>query len=164
MASSCTDLAGARFWIGSRKIWDEQSYVVKPWGAQFFDHLAFTLLSNKSCTNFELHKFFLSPKKCASQGLTVWGMMLFVNDQIFLVLAMFFGTSSINLAESDSLKIRKVSKLQAFDLFFWLVTLILLSVCRWCDKNSNATSYNFWPLYDLLSATALDSQFYCCGN
>ena len=28
----------------------------------FFDHLAFTLLSNKSCTNFELHKFFLSPK------------------------------------------------------------------------------------------------------
>ena len=28
----------------------------------FFDHLAFTLLSNKSCTNFELHKFFLSQK------------------------------------------------------------------------------------------------------
>ena len=71
VASSCTDLAGARFWIGSKKIWDERIYVVKPWGARFFDHLAFTLLSNKSCTNFELHEFFLSPKKRASQGLTV---------------------------------------------------------------------------------------------
>ena len=70
-ASSCTDLAGVRFWIGSKKIWDERSYVVKPWAARFFDHLDFTLLSKKSCTNFELHDFFSFPKKRASQGLTV---------------------------------------------------------------------------------------------
>ena len=34
----------------------------KPWAARFSDHLAVTLLCNKSCTNFGLHKFFLSPK------------------------------------------------------------------------------------------------------
>ena len=28
-ASRCTDLAGARFWIRSKKIWDEQIYEVK---------------------------------------------------------------------------------------------------------------------------------------
>ena len=35
----------------------------KPWAVQYSDHLAFTLLSNKSCTYFELDEFFLSPKK-----------------------------------------------------------------------------------------------------
>ena len=61
-ASSCTDLADARFWIGSKNIWAEQIYVLKPWATRFFDDLAFTLLNKKSCTNFELHEFFLSPK------------------------------------------------------------------------------------------------------
>ena len=71
LASSCTDLAGALFWIGSKKIW----------AARFFEHLGFTLLSNKSCTNFELHEFFLSPKKRASQGLTVIEISLTSNRQ-----------------------------------------------------------------------------------
>ena len=68
-ALSCTDLADARFWIGSKIIWDKRIYLVK---ARFSDHLAFTLLSNKSCTNFKLHKFFLSPQKRSSPGLTVF--------------------------------------------------------------------------------------------
>ena len=61
-ASSCTDLAGALFWIGFKNIWAEWIYVVKPWAARFFDDLAFALLSNSSFTNFELHKYFHSPK------------------------------------------------------------------------------------------------------
>ena len=32
----------------------------KPWAARFSDHLAFTLLSNKRCTNFELHECVVS--------------------------------------------------------------------------------------------------------
>ena len=63
-ALSCTDLADARFWIGSKIIWDKRIYLVK---ARFSDHLAFTLLSNKSCTNFELHEFFFPPKTCISR-------------------------------------------------------------------------------------------------
>ena len=51
-ASSSTDFAGARFWIGSKKISDERIYVVKTLGCTFFDDLTLTLLSNKSCTNF----------------------------------------------------------------------------------------------------------------
>ena len=61
-ASSCTDLAGARFWIQFKKIWDE-----KPWAARFFDHLALTLLSNKSCTNLSWTSFFFPQKTCISR-------------------------------------------------------------------------------------------------
>ena len=76
--------------------------------ARFFGHLAFTKVAQiLSCMSF----FF--PKKRASQGLTD----LYVNNKIFLVLAMFFVTSLINPAESGSLQIKKVSKLPAFDLF-----------------------------------------------
>ena len=41
-ASSCTDLDNARFWIGSKKIWDARIYVVRTfrytnfWDARFF--------------------------------------------------------------------------------------------------------------------------------
>ena len=35
-ASSCTDLAGARFWIGSKRIRDEQIYVVKTLSSTVF--------------------------------------------------------------------------------------------------------------------------------
>ena len=35
-ASSCTDLAGARFWIGSKKIWDERIYEVKTLSSTVF--------------------------------------------------------------------------------------------------------------------------------
>ena len=35
-ASSCTDLAGAHFWIGSKKIWDERIYVVKTLSSTVF--------------------------------------------------------------------------------------------------------------------------------
>ena len=62
MASRCTDLDNARFLIGSNKIWDEQIYVVKTLSCTFFDDIAFALLSNSSCMNFELHNFFHSPK------------------------------------------------------------------------------------------------------
>ena len=45
------------------KIFEMNEFTLwKPWTARFFDHPALTLLSNKSCTNFELHEFFLSPK------------------------------------------------------------------------------------------------------
>ena len=67
LASSCTDFAGAPFWIGSKKIWAERIHVVKPWGARFFEHLSFTLLSNKGCTSF----FFL-PKTCISRPYCNW--------------------------------------------------------------------------------------------
>ena len=78
-ALSCTDVADTRFWIGSQIIWDQRIFVVrtlrctkfemnesmkwKPLAARFSDHLAFTLLNNKSCTNFEQHGLFLPPKK-----------------------------------------------------------------------------------------------------
>ena len=52
-ASSCTDLAGARFWIG--------------WVALFFDHLALTLLSNKSCMKLSCTSFFIPQKSCFSR-------------------------------------------------------------------------------------------------
>ena len=35
-ALSCTDLAGARFWIGSKKIWDERIYEVKTLSSTLF--------------------------------------------------------------------------------------------------------------------------------
>ena len=68
--TSCMDLAGARFWIGSKKflswanLWNENLEQ---------HHLAFILLSNKSCTNFELQEFFLSQRNVHlnSQGLSV---------------------------------------------------------------------------------------------
>ena len=50
------------FELGPKKFEMNEFMKWKPWAAQFSDHLAFTLLSNKSCTNFELHEFFLSPK------------------------------------------------------------------------------------------------------
>ena len=58
-ASSCTDLAGARFWIRSKKIWDERIYVVKTLSSTvFWPSCLHPILSNKSCTNFELNDFF----------------------------------------------------------------------------------------------------------
>ena len=57
-ASSCTDLDNARFWIGSKKIWDAQN-VVKILSWTFFDVLAFALLSNSSCMSFSI-----PPKTC----------------------------------------------------------------------------------------------------
>ena len=51
-ALSCTDLPGARFWIGSKKIEMNEFMQWKPWAAQFSDHLAFILLSKKCCTSF----------------------------------------------------------------------------------------------------------------
>ena len=50
------------FELGPKKFEMNEFMKWKPWAARFSDHLAFTLLSNKSCTNFELHEFFLSPK------------------------------------------------------------------------------------------------------
>ena len=50
------------FELGPKKLEMNEFMKWKPWAARFSDHLAFTLLSNKSCTNFELHEFFLSPK------------------------------------------------------------------------------------------------------
>ena len=35
-ASSCTDLSGARFWMGSKKIWDEWIYEVKTLSSTIF--------------------------------------------------------------------------------------------------------------------------------
>ena len=35
-ASSCTDLAGARFWIWSKNIWDERIYVMKTLSSTVF--------------------------------------------------------------------------------------------------------------------------------
>ena len=35
-ASRCTDLDNARFWIGSKKIWDERIYVVKTLSCTYF--------------------------------------------------------------------------------------------------------------------------------
>ena len=60
----------------------------KPRAARFSDHLAFTLLSNKSCTNFELHEFFLSPKNVHLKAL----LYLFYrkNIQKILILIWFF--------------------------------------------------------------------------
>ena len=59
----CTDLAGARFWIRSKKIWDERIYEVKTLSSTvFWSSCLHPIISNKSCTNFELHDFFLSPK------------------------------------------------------------------------------------------------------
>ena len=55
-------------WIGSKKIWDEQIYVVKNLCCMFFDVLAFALLSNSI---FWATQIFPFPQKCASQGLTV---------------------------------------------------------------------------------------------
>ena len=66
-ALSCTDLAGARFWIGSKKFEMNEFMKWKPWTAGFYDHLAFTLLSDKSCTNFELHNFLFPQKTCISR-------------------------------------------------------------------------------------------------
>ena len=71
MAFSCTDLDNARFWLGSKKVLDKQIYVVKTLHCMFLYDLAFALSSNSSCTNFELHEFFHSSKKRASQGFTV---------------------------------------------------------------------------------------------
>ena len=59
------------FELGSKKFEMNEFMKWKPWAARFSDNLAFILLSNKSCTNLELHEFFHSPKKRASQGLTV---------------------------------------------------------------------------------------------
>ena len=50
------------FELGQKKFEMNEFMKRKPWAAQFSDHMAFTLSSNKSCTNFELHKFFLSQK------------------------------------------------------------------------------------------------------
>ena len=62
MASRCTDLDNARFLIGSKKIWGERIYIVKTLSYTFFDDIAFALLSNSSCMNFELHEFFHAPQ------------------------------------------------------------------------------------------------------
>ena len=70
-ASSFTDLTGAHFWIGSKKIWDERIYVVK-----LLSSTVFWSLSHKSCTNFELHKFFLSPKYVHLKALLYWFTIL----------------------------------------------------------------------------------------
>ena len=48
----------------------------KTWAAQFFDHLALTLLSNKSCTNLSCTIFFIPQKTCI-QGLTVFYFFYF---------------------------------------------------------------------------------------
>ena len=61
-ASSCTDLAGAHFWIGSKKIWDELIYEVKTLSSTVFWSSCLHPIKFKSCTNFELHEFFLFPK------------------------------------------------------------------------------------------------------
>ena len=53
---------GHVFELGPKKFEMNEFMKWKPWAARVSDHLAFTLLSNKSCTNFELHEFFLSPK------------------------------------------------------------------------------------------------------
>ena len=70
---NCTDLTltGARFWTGSKEIWDERIYVVKTLSSTVFDHLAFTLLSKQKMHKFWAALVFSFPKKCASQGLTV---------------------------------------------------------------------------------------------
>ena len=61
--SSHMDLAGACFRIWSKKKFGMKKFMKwKPWAAQFSYHFAFTLLSNKSCMNFELPEFLLSPK------------------------------------------------------------------------------------------------------
>ena len=50
------------FELGPKKFEMNEFIKWKPWAARFLDHLAFTLLSNKSYTNFELLEFFLSAK------------------------------------------------------------------------------------------------------
>ena len=50
------------FELGPKKFEMNEFMKWKPWEARFCDHLAFTLLSNKSCTNFEQQDFFISPQ------------------------------------------------------------------------------------------------------
>ena len=57
------------FELGPKKFEMNEFMKWKPWAARFSDHLAFTLLSNKSCTNFELHEFSLSPKNVLLKAL-----------------------------------------------------------------------------------------------
>ena len=59
---SYTGLADAHFLIVSYKDWDKRIYAVKSLSYMFIDTFAVTLLSNSSCTNFEVHEFFHSPK------------------------------------------------------------------------------------------------------
>ena len=46
MASSCTDLAGASFWIGSKKIWAEWIYAVKTLSSTIFWSSRFHLIKH----------------------------------------------------------------------------------------------------------------------
>ena len=67
-ASSCMDHDNARFWIGSKKIWDAQIYLAKNLSCKFFfDVLAFALLSNSTSSDFELHEFSIPPKTWISR-------------------------------------------------------------------------------------------------
>ena len=70
-ASSCTDLEDARFWIGSKNIWDERIYVVKNLSSTVFWSSCFYSMKLQKLHEFWAALFFSFPKKRASQGLTV---------------------------------------------------------------------------------------------
>ena len=71
-ALSYTGLADAQFLIGSKYIWDTQIYVLQTLSCTFFDDFALALLNNSSCSNFELHRFFLVPKNMHLKALLHW--------------------------------------------------------------------------------------------
>ena len=75
------------FELGPKKFEMNEFMKWKPWAAQFSDHLAFTLLSNKSCTNFELYEFFLSPKNVHLKALQPSNS----NTQMDIVFTFVFG-------------------------------------------------------------------------
>ena len=87
-ALSYTGLGDARLLIGSKILWNTRIYVVKTLYCIFFPmilHLPY--FSNSSYTNFELQKFFHSPQKRASQGLTVnkngWSFCYFSSHRTY---------------------------------------------------------------------------------
>ena len=72
-ASSCTDLAGAHFWIGSKNSWDEWIYVVKTLSSTVFwsSCLHSILIKVTKVARIWAARVFSFLKKRASQGLTV---------------------------------------------------------------------------------------------
>ena len=76
-ASSCTDLDNARFWIGSKKNWDERIYVVKTLSSTVFWWSCLWLIKLLKLHEFWATRVFPFPKKRASQGLTVYDFTSF---------------------------------------------------------------------------------------
>ena len=61
-------LDSARFWIGSKKIWDAQIYLVKTLSYTFYWCSCICLIK-LSCMNFELHEFSQSSKNVLLKAL-----------------------------------------------------------------------------------------------